>query len=112
VSHFLIFESNEDSIPDYLSDCQRHSTPVHIAEGAQFTAEPSEDWKLLFETTCCWRMGAGPSGCFALTQPDRFATGACSFFKLASFQVHKFSTAYGPHSLSLGNLSTVQLGNL
>ena len=46
-------------------------------------------------------MGAGPSGCFALTQPDRFATGACSFFKLAN-----------PHSLSLANLATVQLGNL
>jgi hypothetical protein len=48
---------------------------------AQFTAEPSDDWKQLFENNLPLARGRGAlrllrSSRFALTQPDRFATGA------------------------------------
>ena len=48
---------------------------------AQFTAEPSDDWKQLFENNLPLSRGRGAlrllrSSRVALTQPDRFATGA------------------------------------
>ena len=52
-------------------------------------AEPSDNWKQLFKTTCLWRAGAGPCGCFAVR-------ASRSPNLIASRQAHLLARAHLP----------------
>jgi len=63
-------------------DCNHNFKEIYQrGASASFTAEPSDDWKQLVRNNLPLTHGRGAlrllrSSRFALTQPDRFATGA------------------------------------